>query len=217
MARLLACLGLLVAPLLVLGQAPAQEWGDLKGQVVFEGGGGAQWAFVALVDPKNPIAAIPVHPLVKQTLPKKVALDTPGMYFQPHALGVVEGQAIEVKNTSENPHNVVIEGDARNPRPCQIVPPGKAMEYTGWKATTSSLPVADTIFPQMKSWVRVYAHPYFAVTDDKGNWEIKNAPAGKWNLVIWHEGQGYGPGGKMGTPIVVAPGKMTDAGLAKIQ
>ena len=29
--------------------------------------------------------------------------------------------------------------------------------------------------------------PYFAVTDDKGNFEIKNAPAGTQKVVVWQE------------------------------
>ena len=30
----------------------------------------------------------------------------------------------------------------------------------------------------MTAWWMVLDHPYFAVTDAKGNYEIKNAPAG---------------------------------------
>ena len=29
--------------------------------------------------------------------------------------------------------------------------------------------------------------PYFAVTDEKGNFEIKNAPAGTQKVVVWQE------------------------------
>ncbi|MBF0343364.1 MAG: carboxypeptidase regulatory-like domain-containing protein [Nitrospirae bacterium] len=44
------------------------------------------------------------------------------------------------------------------------------------------------------SWMRgyVYAskHPYVAVTDDKGNFEIKDLLPGKYKVKIWHEGFG---------------------------
>ena len=33
----------------------------------------------------------------------------------------------------------------------------------------------------------VLDNPYFAVTDDKGNFEIKNAPAGTQKVVVWQE------------------------------
>ena len=47
-----------------------------------------------------------------------------------------------------------------------------------------------SIHGSMKSWMRVFNHPYFAVTDANGNFEIKNAPAGKLNLVSWQESTG---------------------------
>ena len=33
----------------------------------------------------------------------------------------------------------------------------------------------------------VFDHPYFAVTDAKGYFEIKNAPAGTQKVVVWQE------------------------------
>ena len=39
----------------------------------------------------------------------------------------------------------------------------------------------------MKAWWMVLDHPYFAVTDDKGYFEIKNAPAGTQKVVVWQE------------------------------
>ena len=45
------------------------------------------------------------------------------------------------------------------------------------------------IHPWMNGWVRVFDHPYFAVTDADGNFELKNAPAGNYRLMVWH-GQG---------------------------
>ena len=43
----------------------------------------------------------------------------------------------------------------------------------------------------MSAKLAVFDHPYFAVTDEKGNFEIKNAPVGV-DLVLnyWHESFG---------------------------
>jgi hypothetical protein len=41
--------------------------------------------------------------------------------------------------------------------------------------------------PWMKAWRMVVDHPYFAVTDAKGDFEIKNAPAGTQKVVVWQE------------------------------
>ena len=39
----------------------------------------------------------------------------------------------------------------------------------------------------MKAYWLVLDNPYFAVTDDKGNFEIKNVPAGTQKVVVWQE------------------------------
>jgi len=44
------------------------------------------------------------------------------------------------------------------------------------------------IHPWMSAYAWVLDHPYAAVTDKEGNYEIKNAPAGaELNVVYWHE------------------------------
>jgi hypothetical protein len=64
----------------------------------------------------------------------------------------------------------------------------------------------------MGAWIRVFDHPYFAVTDADGKFEIKNAPAGKCRIVIWQESIGYrgGAKGKEGTPIEVKADGVTE-------
>jgi Polysaccharide lyase family 4, domain II len=43
----------------------------------------------------------------------------------------------------------------------------------------------------MTAYWLVLDHPYFAVTDKDGNFEIKNVPAGTQKLVVWHEAASY--------------------------
>ena len=43
----------------------------------------------------------------------------------------------------------------------------------------------------MLAYWLVLDHPYFAVTDENGNFEIKNAPAGTQKVVVWQEAAGY--------------------------
>ena len=43
------------------------------------------------------------------------------------------------------------------------------------------------VHPWMKTWVLVSDHPYYAVTDSNGDYEIKNVPAGTYEVVCWQE------------------------------
>jgi plastocyanin len=47
----------------------------------------------------------------------------------------------------------------------------------------------------MNGWIYVFEHPFFAVTDDKGAFTIKDVPPGEYTVELWHEpvdGQGAG-------------------------
>jgi hypothetical protein len=39
----------------------------------------------------------------------------------------------------------------------------------------------------MQAFVGVVDHPYFAVTQDGGKFELKNLPAGTYTIEAWHE------------------------------
>ena len=67
----------------------------------------------------------------------------------------------------------------------------RLIHQVGWSVEMQEL-VADrfpitvscTIHPWMRAWIRVFDHPYYAVTDDNGHFEIKDAPAGEYRLVV---------------------------------
>ncbi len=40
----------------------------------------------------------------------------------------------------------------------------------------------------MTAWVMVVEHPYYAVTDENGNFELTDVPDGVYNMTVWHEG-----------------------------
>jgi hypothetical protein len=69
----------------------------------------------------------------------------------------------------------------------------------------------------MRSDVRVFNHPYFAVTNDKGEFEIKNAPAGEFKLIVWHPEVGW-LAGREGMPITIKAqaNGVTDVGQVKL-
>jgi hypothetical protein len=39
----------------------------------------------------------------------------------------------------------------------------------------------------MHAYLFVMDHPFFAVTDDHGNYTIEGLPPGEYSLAIWHE------------------------------
>jgi hypothetical protein len=84
------------------------------------------------------------------------------------------------------------------------------------KLKAQRLPVilTCTMHGWMEGWLRVFDHPYYAITDADGRFEIPLAPAGRWRLTVWHEANGWrgGAAGKDGEPVVVRRAPVTDLG-----
>ena len=84
----------------------------------------------------------------------------------------------------------------------RVVPPSKAEKFP--------IEITCSIHPWMRAFVRVFDHPYYAITDHNGNFEIKNAPVlkGKLRIFIWQEtgGINHGAAGRFGETIEVKGG-----------
>ncbi len=98
----------------------------------------------------------------------------------------------------------------------QIVPAGGKFKVEDIMARPIPMSVKCDIHGWMNAKIAVLKNPYFAVTDDDGKFEIKDAPAGMYRLVIWHEGMGWVLGdkepSKMGKKITIKNGETTDLG-----
>ncbi len=165
--------------------------------------GGVKNVFVWLQDAKDPKAKLPINPALKEIKDKQVVIDQPCCKFEPHVLAIREGQTIVGKNSSPIAHNMKWAGGDENPGDNKLIPAGGKIEI---ELTASPKPVAVecNIHPWMKGWVRVFSHPYFAVTDADGKFEIKGAPAGTYNIVMWQEGVGWvTAGGKAGQKVEI--------------
>ncbi len=117
------------------------------------------------------------------------------------------------KNPSPVAHNFSYLGGDDNPGDNKLVPAGGSHTVKDLKASSHVIVVSCTIHPWMKGWIRVFGHPYYALTDDNGKFEIKKAPAGRYNLVVWHE-EGWLNGDKRGKPIDIPAGGIIEVNVS---
>jgi hypothetical protein len=155
--------------------------------------------------------AADLHPAVAKPPKDQVVIDQPCCRFIPHVLVAREGQEMLIKNSASVPHNA--KWTSRDNGEINPLIPGGG-EYKLEKPLVAErfpIEVACNIHPWMKAWVRVFDHPYFALTDKDGNFEIKNAPVmgGKLRMFIWQEnGMHGGNDGRFGQTLEVKPGSM---------
>lgn len=133
-----------------------------------------------------------------------VEIDQPMCAFEPRVVAVREGQILVVKNSAPVAHNVSYIGSrAKNPGGNTIIAPGNKYDIK-LKADKQQIALSCNIHQWMKGWARVFDHPYYAVTDADGKFEIKHAPKGEYMLVVWHEdGFNGGAAGAKGQKIKV--------------
>jgi plastocyanin len=114
-------------------------------------------------------------------------LDQKGCQYIPHVFGVVAGQKITVKNSDATTHNVHSFGK-KNKAINQAQPAGSKEIEVDWKTSEVNMAIKCDMHPWMSSYCHIVKHPFFAVTDDSGKFEIKNLPAGDYTIEAVHEG-----------------------------
>ena len=171
---------------------------------------GVKWVVVWLVDAEDFKKDLPVNPALPAPA-ANVVLDQPCCMFEPHIICLREGQTLTAKNSGTIPHNTKIDSPGDNPSVNPLLPAGSSVDISGWKAATAPSTVGCSIHGWMTGYIKVFNHPYFAVTDDDGKFEIKGAPAGKYHIVAWQESIGFlNKGLKKGEPIEIKPDGATE-------
>jgi plastocyanin len=170
---------------------------------------GVQYAVVWLAAAKG---KLPIKPELKEVTEKKVELDQPNCQFKPHVLAIRVGQEVVAKNPAKISHNTKLECRPLGPDKNELIAAGHELVVPAADFHAGTVVnVSCTIHGWMKGYIRVFDHPYFKVTDDKGNFEIKDAPAGTWKLIVWQEEKGW-VNGKDGQEITIKPGETADVG-----
>jgi len=175
---------------------------------------GVRWVFIWLLDDKG--NALPGGAAAAPE--KKVSIDQPRCLFEPRVVALRKGQVLEVNNSAEVAHNVNWAGGGVGQDNGNVILPSKAKhEIANFKPTKSApVLVSCNIHGWMKGYIRIFDHPYYAVTDKEGKFEIKGVPAGTWNVVVWHEGSGWGTGDSKGSKKQVTVKGDTDLGKIAI-
>jgi hypothetical protein len=129
---------------------------------------------------------------LREPAQKTVTVDNKGCDFVPHAFVARAGQDLVMTNSDAVAHNVhttPFRGKAIN----DIVPPNDKKGVDRPLTKPESLPtsVKCDIHPWMQGWMLVVDHPYAAVSNAKGEFEIKDLPPGKHEFKIWQESAGW--------------------------
>ena len=144
--------------------------------------GGVENAVVMLLDVKEGKAL---------EITAKAVIDQKGCEYSPHVQAVPVGTQLEVANSDPVLHNV----HGYNPEGrtlFNIAQPIKGQRTSSKRMRFRESGVytfaCDAGHIWMSAYVVAVEHPYYAVTDEKGNFLIEDVPPGTYRIKMWHEG-----------------------------
>jgi plastocyanin len=113
-------------------------------------------------------------------------IDQQNCRYHPHVFGMRVGQKLEIVNSDPTLHNIHAMPKANtefnNGQPIQ----GMKMDHT-FTAKEVMVPFKCDVHGWMNAYVGVLDHPFFAVTDADGKFDIKGLPPGTYTIEAWHE------------------------------
>jgi plastocyanin len=114
----------------------------------------------------------------------RVIMDQKECVFTPRVVVVPAGGTVEFLNSDRLLHNV--KGGGKQNSPFNRAQPHARSISIAFRSP-EILRVDCDLHSWMRGWVVVAEHPYYAVTNEEGEFAFDNVPPGKYQLVVWHE------------------------------
>jgi len=112
------------------------------------------------------------------------SLDQKNCRYIPHVMLVPRGGDLSMKNSDPILHNIHMTGVALYNLPFPIK--DKVIQRPFQRDGVVDLK-CDAGHVWMNSELLVVDHPYYAITDQRGNFKITGVPAGTYTIEAWHE------------------------------
>lgn len=168
---------LVVTPSAMLGADPSGA-GIVKGSITI-GGKPATGAVVSI----EGLSKEQLKTQMSLHQPQKRTIDQRNLKFIPTVVAVMVGESVDFPNNDKSWHNVYSKGGA-NDFDLGLYPPGKTRSKKFDKPGVSR--ILCNAHPDMEAFVVVKDHPFFSVTDNRGNYQIENVPLGKVRVETWY-------------------------------
>ena len=116
---------------------------------------------------------------------RRYEISNSGCALEPRVQAAVEGGMLNVRNSDRSAHRTIFVRGAdtlttvRESDEGQVVPTGKPLARHGLVVARSDR------YPWSRAWIRVFDHPYFAVTNRDGIFTIDSVLPGDYKLMAW--------------------------------
>ncbi len=116
---------------------------------------------------------------------KQPKIDQVGCMYTPHVMGMVAGQ-LDIHNSDNTLHNVDMKS-ASNGSFNEGMPVAGMVLKKSFNKPELGVQFKCAVHPWMGATLHVLDHPFFAVSDVEGRFEIKGLPPGSYTLEVIHD------------------------------
>ena len=113
-------------------------------------------------------------------------IDQKGLEFVPRILPVVAGSTVTFLNSDPIGHNAF---SASFPRPLNLGLQGPNVVHRVTFDRPGVVELLCNVHPEMAGYVIVLETPYFAMTDERGFYQLQGLPPGSYTVSAWTEGR----------------------------
>ncbi|MFG0331582.1 MAG: carboxypeptidase regulatory-like domain-containing protein [Phycisphaerales bacterium] len=147
-------------------------------------------------------------PVEAETPSEAIKIDQIGCQYVPHVVTAMTGQKVEIHNSDNTAHNLNLKPENNSGFNVSQPVQGMVHEVTFSKPEIG-MPLKCDVHSWMTSFIAVFEHPYHAVTNRDGAFEITGLPAGEYEISVWHEFDRFTPVEKTMT-VTVKDGEATE-------
>jgi plastocyanin len=130
------------------------------------------------------VSLVTPPPDAKWSVAPTVQMDAKQCVFVPRVVVVPARGTVEFLNSDRLRHNIHSVG-RDNPIFNRTQPKGRTIPIAFRRPEI--IRIDCDLHPWMRAWVVVAEHPFYAVTNDRGEFALENVPPGTYTLQVWHE------------------------------
>ena len=108
-----------------------------------------------------------------------------GCQYKPHVVALMEGQELVVKNDDPTNHNIHFLPKIN--KELNFSQPKQGMTKSVSLKTEDVFKAKCDVHPWMGCYIKVFSHPFFAVTGKDGTFKLSGLPPGTYVVEAWHE------------------------------
>jgi plastocyanin len=194
-------LAVVVCAVLLIGSAPDAQRGRLPAGTIR---GRVDVRISGSPEPRPDVASLGMHPVPDradrrrsvvylETAPRsafdpneepRARMRQRNENFVPHVLPIVAGTVVEFPNDDSTYHNVF---SLSKPKTFNLGRYAAGRSKSVLFDQPGIVRVFCDIHSHMNAFILVFAHRYFALTDDDGRYRLANVPPGSYTLTVWNE------------------------------